>query len=124
MYEESIYKLIPPQSVPMMREKRYKSKHNPEMPPTSTTFGLGTTSKSGLGNIAGETVQEIEPHSRRAMGATFGKAKGALKPDVNNFTKKATGRMGSMKLPEGMLNITQQSNSYICIKYPYNIYIN
>lgn len=55
MYEpgESIYNLIPPEQVKMEKGKRYKSKFDPAIPPTASTFCNKTTSKV-VANVGGE----------------------------------------------------------------------
>ncbi|CAG9320757.1 ENKUR_2 [Blepharisma stoltei] len=96
MEEESIYNLIPKEYVPPPKPKRYKSKYPAEAPPTASTFGLKTTSKV-LGNVAGDYEHFDGPHRSKSLGATFGKAKGSVKPDPQSYRKKGT---GTMKLPE------------------------
>lgn len=58
-----------------------------------------------ISNAAGNFEPAPGPHSRYAPGATFGKPKGALKPETHNFTKKGTGKMGSVYLPSGIQEI-------------------
>ena len=55
MYEpgESIYNLIPPEQVTMAKDKRYKSKFDPKIAPTASTFCNRTTSKI-VANVGGE----------------------------------------------------------------------
>ena len=100
-YEESIYNLIPKERYEPPKQKMYKSKHPHQVPPTGTTFGLGTTSKPGVGNLNGEYQPGGSNHSQKAAGATFGQPKGALKPTTTDFRKKGT---GTMVLPEGKSN--------------------
>lgn len=59
----------------------HRSQHPPYVTPTGTTFNLRTTSKPGVGNLSGDVIPEGSNHASKAMGATFGKPKGALKPD-------------------------------------------
>ncbi len=63
--EESIYNLIPPEEVKFAKGKRYKSKYNPKIPPTGSTFGNHTTSRV-VGNMNGGT-DEIKPHRHTGM---------------------------------------------------------
>ena len=95
--EESIYSLIPKEEPPKMKEKMYKSKYSPEIPPTYSTFCLKTTSMPGVANVPGAYELPCGPHKMEAMNATLGLPKGVAKPDVARFTKKGT---GTMKLPE------------------------
>ena len=90
-YEESIYNLIPKEKYVPEKGPRYKSKYPSNLPPTGSTFGLGTTSKPGVGNLNGDVVPPGGSHQPKAMASTFGKPKGALKPDVTGFRKKGTG---------------------------------
>lgn len=92
-YDESIYNLIPKEKYEPPKEKKYKSRHPPTVPPTGTTFGLKTTSKPGVGNLNGDYDPAGSNHTHVAGGATFGKPKGTLKPDTNTFRKKGTGTM-------------------------------
>jgi len=55
-----------------------------------------------VANAGGNFNPPPGPHSRYAPAATFGKPKGALKPDAHNFTKKGTGRMGSVYVPSSI----------------------
>jgi hypothetical protein len=95
--EESIYNLIPKEEPLKVKEKMYKSKYSPEIPPTYSTFCLKTTSMPGVANVPGAYELPCGSHKQEAMNATLGLPKGATKPDVARFTKKGT---GTMKLPE------------------------
>jgi len=90
-FEESIYNLIPKEQYVPEKPKRYKSQYPPDLQPTSSTFGLGTTSKPVCANLAGKFNLEGGSHYHKAGAATFGQAKGALKPDTTSFKKKGTG---------------------------------
>jgi len=57
--------LIPPEEVKFAKGKRYRSKHNPKIPPTGSTFGNHTTSRV-VGNMEGQT-DEIKPHNYTGM---------------------------------------------------------
>ena len=96
-YEESIYNLIPKERYEPVKQKRYKSNHPHDLPPTGSTFGLGTTSKPNVGNVNGDYNPEGGSHAPKAGGLTFGKPKGAAKPDTTTFRKKQT---GTIVLPE------------------------
>ena len=74
--------------------------HPHDMPPTSSTFGLGTTSRPYCANVNGEHRPGGGTHIEKNAGATFGKSKGALKPDTTGFRKKGT---GTMVLPQSKL---------------------
>ena len=82
------------------KEKRYRSGHDPKCAPTGTTFGLRTTSKPGVGNLAGSSMPQGGSHLHTAGGATFGKPNGAVKPQTTDFRKKNT---GTIKIPERKL---------------------
>lgn len=96
MYEESIYNLIPKEAYNPPKDKRYKSKHAHNLPPTSTTFGLKTTSKI-VGNQEGALQPGEGSHKNKGNGLTFGKPKGAVKPDTMNPLKKQT---GTIRIPD------------------------
>ncbi len=53
-FEESIYNLIPKERYEPPKQKRHKSVHPANVPPTASTFGLKTTSKPGVSNVNGE----------------------------------------------------------------------
>ena len=94
-FEESVYNLIPKERYEPAKDKMYKSKHSAQVPPTGSTFCLGTTSKPGLGNLAGETVGANNQH--KGAGATMGQPLGSVKPQTTDFRKKGT---GTFTLPE------------------------
>ena len=96
-YEESIYNLIPREHYEPPKERRYKSKHPHNQPPSCSTFALGTTSKPGVFNVNGESVPQGSNHSNKGNGLTFGKPKGAMKPNTTDFRKKGT---GTIRIPE------------------------
>lgn len=89
--EESIYNLIPPEEYKAPKQKLYKSKHNPKVAPTGSTFCLGTTSKPNVSNLNGEVVPEGSNHLNVAGTALWGKKKGEAKADPGRFTKKNEG---------------------------------
>ena len=101
-YEESIYNLIPKERYEPPKSKRYRSGHPADMPPTCSTFGLGTTSRPGVANVNGNHKPGGGSHGQAGNGATFGKPKGALKPDTTGFRKKGT---GTMALPDSKLRV-------------------
>lgn len=92
-YEESIYNLVPKEQYVADKQKRHVSKHHSKMPPSYSTFGNGTTSKPGLGNLTGELNPAGANHCEKGTIGTFGKPLGALKPDSTSFRKKQTGTM-------------------------------
>jgi hypothetical protein len=90
-FEESIFNLIPKERYEPPKPKRYKSTHPHQVPPTASTFALGTTSKPGVANIAGNYNPEGGSHSQRGASLTFGRPKGSMKPTATDFRKKGTG---------------------------------
>ena len=90
-FEESVYNLIPKEQYVPEKPKRYKSQFPNDLQPTSSTFGLGTTSKPVCANLAGKFNLEGGAHYHKNVAATFGQQKGALKPDTTIFKKKGTG---------------------------------
>jgi len=65
--------------------------------PTASSFNNFTTSKPGVGNIAGHITNPSGAHTHKANGGSFGLPKGAAKPDSTQFRLKHT---GTMVLPE------------------------
>ena len=90
-FEESIFNLIPKERYEPPKPKRYKSMHPHNMPPTCSTFALRTTSKPDVANVAGNYQPQGGAHSQRGMSLTFGKPKGAMKPEATGFQKKGSG---------------------------------
>jgi len=84
-YEESIYNLIPKERYEPPKQKMHKSRHPANMPPTGSTFCLGTTSKPGVGNLNGDYQPGGSNHANKANGGTFGKPKGDYKPETTSF---------------------------------------
>jgi hypothetical protein len=90
-FEESIFNLIPKERYEPAKPKRYKSTHPHDVPPTSTTFALKTTSKPQIANVSGDYKPEGGAHSQRGVSLTFGRPRGTLKPESTLFQKKGTG---------------------------------
>ena len=106
-FEESIYNLIPKEAYVAPKGKMHKSKHHPDTAPTASTFGLHTTSKPGVSNMAGSVAAPTGHLTQKANGASFGLPKGAAKPNPTQFRLKNT---GTMRLPEGK-NFIQSSRA-------------
>lgn len=53
-YEESIYNLVPKVRYEPPKDKRHKSTHPHNVPPTASTFCNKTTSKPGVANLNGD----------------------------------------------------------------------
>lgn len=100
-FDESIYNLIPKEQFVPEKGRRYKSQYPSNLAPTASTFGLGTTSKPQCSNLSGKFNLEGGKHSHLAGGATFGQAKGALKPETTGFRKKGTGQPVLVPKTEG-----------------------
>ena len=65
-FEESIYNLIPKEKYEPPKQRKYKSSHPHDIPPTASTFGLGTTSKPNVGNMNGDYRPEQGSHNHKA----------------------------------------------------------
>ena len=100
MQEESIYNLLVSEKIAAPSEAKYKSRHDPNVIPTGSTFIHHTTSRPVVTNLCGEKQQGPETHTHAGDHNTFGKPQGAYKKKTDKFTKKGTGRMGSNQLPE------------------------
>ena len=90
-YGESIYNIIPPEEIPMLKEKRYRSKFPPLLPPTYSTLCHKTTSRPGITNPKGAFEIEGGAHSHRGFHSTFWLLKGLAKQDPQSFSKKGSG---------------------------------
>ena len=75
-FEESIFNLIPKEAYVPPKQPRHKSIHNPRAAPTSSTFALRTTSKPGVANIGGHSLEQGGTHTQKAISATIGLPKG------------------------------------------------
>ena len=117
-FEESIYNLIPKEQFVPEKNKRYKSQFPPNLAPTASTFGLGTTSKPQCSNLSGKFNLEGGQHSHLAGGATMGLPKGAAKPDVTGFRKKGTGQPVLIPKNEGK---NHNLNSLLSWKLPLTV---
>eukprot|EP00466_Bigelowiella_natans_P009960 jgi/Bigna1/50099/estExt_Genewise1.C_670001 len=69
MPEESIYDLIPKPVSASKKTVRYKSKFNPKMPPSYSTFGRGARGQHTTSNVGGDMQSN---KSSKAKGSTFG----------------------------------------------------
>ena len=92
-FEESIFNLIPKEAYVPPKQPRHVSKHDPLKMPTASSFNNFTTSKPGVGNIAGHITDPSGAHTHKANGGTFGLPKGAAKPDASKFRLKNTGNI-------------------------------
>jgi hypothetical protein len=97
-FEESIFNLIPKEAYVPPKQAKHRSVHNPKAAPTASTFGLKTSSKPGVSNMAGAVGAPSGSHMNTASGATFGLPKGTAKPNPSQFRLKGT---GMTKLYEG-----------------------
>mmetsp|Transcript_38576 Transcript_38576/g.102019 ORF Transcript_38576/g.102019 Transcript_38576/m.102019 type:complete len:278 (+) Transcript_38576:89-922(+) len=82
--EESIYNIIPPKPVTVERPPMHRSKYNPKMPPTASTFHTGGSTHPHMSNMAGEL--DSKPVANRATGI-MGKAPGVTRNDPNEFMR-------------------------------------
>jgi len=51
--EESIYNIVQREAPPPEKPARHRSKHDPKMPPSASTFKIENTSKPGVQNLSG-----------------------------------------------------------------------
>jgi len=84
---ESIYNIIPPKEMQQEKMEMYRSKHNPQLPPTGTTFGGAQTSHPVCMNISGGANGKIVPDKK---GRTMGQRAGSLKRTPSDYMKKNT----------------------------------
>jgi len=88
--------------VPPPKEPRYRSKYPNTLAPTGSTFINHTTSRPGIANLSGDFRLHDGAHRHTDMYSTFGKPRGASKPQTTEFQKKQSGTMGSNKLPDSI----------------------
>eukprot|EP00755_Sulcionema_specki_P029927 Sspe_Gene.93226::Locus_65920_Transcript_2_2_Confidence_0.500_Length_1063::g.93226::m.93226 len=87
--DESVYNLIPHPEPPVQKPPMYKSKHNPNVPPSYSTFGVTGTSKLQA-NCNGQDAELDESGSKHKMkkpAATMGKSV-AREVSPQNFLRK------------------------------------
>jgi len=82
---ESIYNIIPPEQVEEKRGIRYTSKHDPSIPPSSTTFGLSQTSNPIAANISGTAEGKVVA---KKQCRTMGRKPGTNRNDPMDYMKK------------------------------------
>jgi hypothetical protein len=69
---ESIYNLIPRPRAQQQRTVMYRSKYNPTIPPTASTFGAATVTQVPVSNIAGYSNAAPRTHKHQLEGSTMG----------------------------------------------------
>jgi len=84
---ESIYNIIPPQAIVQEKMPMHRSKFNPKLPPTGTTFGGAQTSHPTCMNISGAANEKIVPDRK---GRTMGQPVGSLKRVPADYMKSST----------------------------------
>ena len=88
---ESIFNWVPKEKKVVQKGERYKSRHNPHMPPTASTFvAPGTTVPRGAG--VGDPAKLHSPIGRKSKAATFGR-QSQVKAD--RFLKRRTGKLAT-----------------------------
>jgi hypothetical protein len=81
-FEESIFNLIPKEAYVPPKQARHKSKHDPKCQPSASTFALRTTSKPGVANLAGHSIEQGGSHTQKAATGTLGLPKGQAKANA------------------------------------------
>jgi hypothetical protein len=94
---ESIYNIIPAREIQQERLPMYRSKHDPRLAPTGTTFGGAQTSHPVSMNISGDTTGKIVPDKK---GRTFGKSKGSYSNLPETYMKKCSSTSKIQSLSE------------------------
>jgi len=82
---ESIYNIIPPKEIQQEKVAMHRSKHNPQLPPTATTFGGAQTTHPSCMNIAGAAEGKLVPD--KAV-RTMGKPAGHSRNTPRDYMKK------------------------------------
>jgi len=92
---ESIYNIIPPKEIQQEKMPMYRSSHNPQLPPTATTFGGAQTSHPVSMNMSGGAQAKIVPDK---SGRTLGKPNGSLRKNPTDYMRKnaATSKVQSL----------------------------
>jgi len=82
--EESIYNIIPPKPQVVEKPPMHRSKHNPKLPPTASTFHTTGSHAPACSNMGGDL--DVKPVADRTTGV-MGKAPGTVRNDPTNFMK-------------------------------------
>lgn len=90
---ESIYNLIPQPQARVIKPERYRSMHDPQLPPTGSTFG-----NNGTTSLPGANVGVAQARKKAAVRAGFGAPLGASKPNPQKFLKKSAATADPNKL--------------------------
>lgn len=72
---ESVYNLVPDAPSPVIKGQRYKSVHDPLLPPTGSTFITKGLRMSGPANMGGGYINPIEKQQHGTFGLPLGEAK-------------------------------------------------
>jgi len=94
---ESIYNIIPPREIQQERLPMYRSKHNPKLPPTSSSFGGAGTSHPAAMNISGSAQLKLVPDK---PGRTMGRPNGAYARNPLDYMKKSASTSKIQSLAE------------------------
>jgi len=86
--DESIYDLIPRPPPEQVKAPLYRSKHDPNLPPTASTFGHAVASQATETNVGGDPNFDVVAHPHHSRHAVFG-PKTSQKPDPTKFVKKS-----------------------------------
>lgn len=75
-HSESIYRIIPPKPVPLIKPPMHRSKYDPNTPPTASTFHSRGTTHPTLSNLEGiHSDKPVADLSARTMGSAPGTAR-------------------------------------------------
>jgi len=96
MQEESIYDLIPKEVAQKKKPPRYKSKFNPKIPPSYSTFGQAGGAQIATHNVGGHFNPPDPSHKVLQSGATFGTAT----KHVSDFQKYKTRKSSELPAPK------------------------
>jgi len=98
-HNENIFNLVPPRFAPLPQIPMYRSKVNPKLPPTCSTFHQKSTSVPVCSNMAGDYNDKIV--ADKADG-TFGKPLGTNRNDPSKFLSKKSRSFSVPSLREVM----------------------
>ena len=87
---ESIYGWIEKRGEERARPPRYRSKHNPKLPPTGSTFVLPNSTKLPGANLGDDSTSAIMCRRARQPAATMGRSSRDVRPDPHCFIRGGT----------------------------------
>ncbi|KAL4442527.1 hypothetical protein ABPG74_006929 [Tetrahymena malaccensis] len=113
--EESIYNIIPPEPITILKSRRYHSRYPSSIDPTGSTFGHQNTTKPRVSNLAGDFYSPDLGHQRRNRGVSFGSPPKKNQQSPSNYLRKGEGTsIGTiLRLPQINQSVNKNEASFL-----------